>query len=75
VQEQLAPLHAELAQVRKELAAHTYRGTWVPATTYARHNSVTHGGSLWIARIDTKQKPGDGDAWQLAVKRGRDARE
>ena len=74
VQRQVDPLRAELAELRKELVSREYRGTWRSDTPYARHNSVTHGGSLWIARADTKQKPGDGDAWQLAVKHGRDAR-
>lgn len=36
---------------------------------------VTWGGSLWVCREDTDEKPADGHkAWQLAVKKGRDAK-
>lgn len=74
VQRQLEPLRAELVEVRKELAAHEYKGTWQADTTYAKHNFTTHGGSLWIATRETRARPGNGPDWRLAVKKGRDAR-
>jgi len=53
-----------------------YRGVYVAATKYVKGDSVTFGGSLWIAREATEAKPGDGaTAWQLAVKAGREGRE
>jgi hypothetical protein len=42
---------------------------------YAQHDTVTYGGSLWIAQRDTSASPGDKPAdWKLAVKRGRDGK-
>lgn len=55
-----------------------YRGVYTAgsAAPYLKGDAVTYGGSLWIAREETRQKPGDGvTAWQLAVKAGRDGRE
>lgn len=50
-----------------------FRGIWQRADEYQRHNFVTHDGSLWVAVSDNPGKPGDGNGWQLAAKRGRDA--
>lgn len=50
-----------------------YRGVYVPGKHYDRGDCVTFGGSLWHANTATTIRPGDGPAWQLAVKRGRDA--
>jgi len=53
-----------------------YKGVYVSGTPYLKGDSVTFGGSLWIAKEATKDKPGDGVThWQLAVKAGRDGRE
>jgi hypothetical protein len=52
-----------------------YCGIWSAETAYAKSSMITHDGSGWVARRDTAGKrPGDNDAWQLAIKRGRDAR-
>jgi len=54
------------------------RGVYVQGKTYEKGDSVSFGGSLWIAQRDTEaiEKPGDGSpAWRLAVKHGRDGRE
>lgn len=67
---ELERAHAEL---RKELDQRAYQGVYDPSCTYEKHNSVTCGGCLWIARRDTSDKPGTSDAWQLAVRKGRDA--
>jgi hypothetical protein len=50
-----------------------YRGVWQPAETYAKGNLATYDGSLWIAIDDAPSKPGV-SGWQLAAKRGADAR-
>lgn len=61
---------------RMTFAVPLYRGVYVAGTAYLKGDSVTFGGSLWIAREVTNAKPGDGaTAWQLAVKAGREGRE
>lgn len=52
-----------------------YKGVYAAGGEYQEGNAVTYGGSLWIALEDTKEKPGDGKGWQLAVKRGRDGKD
>jgi hypothetical protein len=52
-----------------------YSGVWT-ARTYAAGDSVTHGGSLFIANVETSAKPEDKSSeWRLAVKRGADGRD
>src|SRR5690606_7927469 len=51
-----------------------YCGTYQRALVYERGAVVTHQGSAWIALTDTGAEPGSDTAWQLMVKRGRDAR-
>lgn len=49
-----------------------YKGVFVDGTAYDKGDAVTSGGSLWIARETTKNRPGEGStAWQLAAKEGR----
>jgi integrin beta 3 len=50
------------------------RGVWTEQA-YERGDCATHGGSLWIAQRDTRAKPGTGDDWRLACKKGRDGRD
>ena len=53
-----------------------YSGTWKHNDEYAENSLVSHSGSLFIATIKSKGlRPGDGSAWKLCVKRGRDARD
>jgi len=50
------------------------RGVFKYGTAYEHGDGVTFGGSFWIAqRASDTEKPGTGDAWRLAVKKGRDA--
>jgi hypothetical protein len=51
-----------------------YAGVWTERT-YAAGDSVSHGGSSWIAQAETSAKPGKSDDWRLAVKRGGDGRD
>lgn len=55
-----------------------YRGVWEDGRTYEKGDSVTYGGSQWIAKEATASKPGAPDAssraWQLAVKKGTDGK-
>lgn len=49
-------------------------GVWTERA-YAAGDTVSHGGSMFIAQIDTSAKPGKSDDWRLAVKRGADGRD
>ena len=49
------------------------RGVWDPGE-YAKGDTVTWGGSLWIAQESTEDKPGVSKSWRLAVKKGRDGK-
>lgn len=50
-----------------------YRGVW-DSEDYSKGDTVTHGGGVWLALRDTKQKPGNPDDvvkdWRLIVKSG-----
>jgi hypothetical protein len=54
-----------------------YRGVHKDGEAYEEGDTVTSGGSLWVALKDATTKPGieGGSEWQLAVKRGRDGRD
>ena len=68
----VAPLRARL----EELEVFKYCGTWKEGQQYHAGNFCTDHGSLWHCACSTTSRPGsDHAAWQLAVKRGRDARE
>ena len=51
----------------------SYRGGW-KSGEYLTGDSVTHAACQWIATENTDEKPGEGKAWQLAGRKGRDAR-
>ena len=71
IDEQLTPLRVELTPMRKDLEARQYRGIGDAATTYLRHNSVTHAGSVDRA-YRYEAAAGRWSRLTLAVKRGRD---
>lgn len=50
-------------------------GVFRQGDDYLKGNGVTWGGSFWIAQKDTNEKPGSGDGWRLAVKKGRDGKD
>lgn len=51
------------------------RGYYRAGEKYRKHDSVSSGGSTWIALEDTDQRPDTGvPAWMLAAKAGRDGR-
>jgi hypothetical protein len=54
-----------------------YRGVWTGFDDYAVNEAVTFRGSLWVAKAPScgVEPGGDGGAWQLAVKRGRDGKD
>ena len=59
---------------RLTIPAIIYRGIWREGP-FQRGDSVTWGGSLWIAQRDTEDKPETSDAWKLSAKRGRDGKD
>jgi collagen type III alpha len=52
-----------------------YRGVFVMGNEYRPGDSVTFGGSSWVCHNPTATRPGEGDDWRLAVKRGRDGKD
>lgn len=72
IRELVAPLEARIA----ELEAHPlqYDGPHETGKAYDKGTFVTHDGSIWHCNHKTASRPGDGPAWTLSVKRGRDAR-
>ncbi|CAM5277219.1 hypothetical protein [Rhodanobacter lindaniclasticus] len=50
----------------------TYTGTYQRSAEYKRGDFATHKGSMWHAVRQTQDEPGVSNAWQLAVKAGRD---
>jgi hypothetical protein len=50
-------------------------GVWTEERGYVAGDTVSHGGSMFIAQIATTAKPGKSDDWRLAVKRGADGRD
>lgn len=59
--------------VEFEVPGMIYRGVY-REQQYALGDTVTWGGSLWHCDKSTNEKPGGGDNWTLAAKRGADAR-
>lgn len=73
LEKSLRPIFKRVESLEAQLEQRKYFGVWDHGL-YKEHNMVTHSGSLWIALRDTTSKPGETDDWQLAAKRGRDAR-
>lgn len=52
-----------------------YFDVWSTAKSYQAGDCVTYGGSMWIAKADTTERPGDGaTSWRLCVKAGREGK-
>jgi hypothetical protein len=58
-----------------ENAPFVYDGPHEAGKTYRKGMFTTHAGSLWHCNYTTASRPGDGPAWTLAVKRGKDGKE
>jgi len=75
-------LSGPFAELRKRIGALEtrqairYRGIWDQAEHYDRGDFCTDKGSLFHCnQPSTRQRPGEGSDWTLAVKRGRDGRD
>ena len=51
------------------------RGPYKSGESYEKGDSVSYGGSLWIAQGPTGDKPDGSKGWRLAVKKGRDGKD
>lgn len=52
------------------------KGIFRPETGYEQGDSVTYGGSCWLAQKDTPQgRPGETPDWRLSTKHGRDGKQ
>lgn len=57
-------------------SAMVYQNVFDEAQQYAKNDSVTWAGSLWISTKENPEgKPGTNDNWKLISKRGRDGKE
>lgn len=54
----------------------SYKGVWKESEgEYQRGDTVTHKGSVWLAKKTTTERPGTGEGWRLIVKAGRDGKD
>jgi hypothetical protein len=66
----------KLAAKVRSLRPMEYKGVFKPGETYVPGNFISAGGSLWHCNTPTDERPGSGgEAWTLAVKRGRDGKD
>jgi hypothetical protein len=72
IRRSLRPLHERIALLEQQ--PFTYDGPHEAGREYRKGTFVTLSGSLWHCNRPTKERPGESDAWTLAVKHGRDAR-
>lgn len=63
-----------VTEKRATLPVMIYRQIWREGQ-YERGDTVTWGGSLWHCEETTREKPGTGKGWKLAVKRGADGKD
>ena len=63
-------------EIRREIRTDLMinRGVWRDGA-FLKGDCVTYGGSIFVAEEDTSDKPEQGKAWRLAIKRGRDGRD
>ncbi len=71
----LEALEKEVADLRVKSLADAFRGTWMPGTVFARGSLAVHDGSLWLAMVDSSEKPGASGDWKMVTKRGRDGKD
>jgi hypothetical protein len=67
------PLLERIEALEKALEARAYKGVFSTTARYAKGNSTTFNGGLWIAVEEPRGSP-PGNGWILAVRRGKDAR-
>jgi hypothetical protein len=69
--QQIRDLRARVDALEKAPRGMTWDGVWADGRSYAQGGAVTHDGSLWVAEMPTRARPGtDNSGWKLIVKRG-----
>jgi multidrug efflux pump subunit AcrA (membrane-fusion protein) len=71
---EIQTLKAELEDTKSRSGSTRYRGVWRSDSKYDLGDFVTYGGAMWHADALTKAKPGSGEGWTLAVRKGIDGR-
>lgn len=66
---------ARIDQLERSAKGMAYRGVYRSDESYEPQDVVTFSGSAWICKEATTDKPGEGGAWQLMVKKGRDGKD
>ena len=78
LREKFDGLEQRVAALEQQPRGLKYAGVYREGETYLQNECVTHKGSLWICLDKTGLRPDESGeatrAWQLCVKRGRDAR-
>ena len=64
-----------IEQLERSPRGMNYRGVFKQDEEYALGDVCTWGGSAWHCNEPTGEKPGEGSAWTLMVKRGRDGKD
>jgi collagen type III alpha len=67
-------IEARFAELQVRTFADSYREVYRAGEQYRRGETVTWGGSLFLAMADTTDKPETTPAWRLMVKHGRDGK-
>ncbi len=67
-------LEARIAALEARPQALAHGGTWASGQRSEKNYFYTDRGSVWFCRESTHDRPGETDAFVLAVKAGRDAR-
>lgn len=75
----VATLCKEVRDLKEQFDARpvglSYEGVWQADKSYHSGVFVTDAGSMWFAKeASLGRRPGSGGHWQLAVKKGRDAK-
>ena len=71
VSKRIKPLQDRIAELESKPVPDC-QGTWKGDKTYKAGTLITHGGSMWFATGETRQRPGSGPGsqWVLCVKSG-----
>lgn len=64
-----------IAQMVGDAVAEMHEGIWEPDREYRKGKMVVYGGSTFLARADTKNRPAASEDWLMIVQRGRDGRD
>ena len=70
-----APLLKRIEELEQQRSAMKYLGVWSEHQQYVPGNFCTDKGSVWHCNQMTRERPGDGSSWTLAVKKGQDGKD